>query len=52
MGWPDSAKYAEREAHYLEEEIHTLGEVLTGLEREPDKPLVLDSHRQLDCYRE
>lgn len=43
MGWPDNAKYAEREAQYLEEEIRTLGEVLTGLEREPEKPLVLDT---------
>lgn len=43
MGWPDSPKYAEREAQYLEEEIHTLGEVLTGLEREPERPLVLDT---------
>jgi shikimate kinase len=43
MGWPDSAKYAEREAQYFEEEIHTLGEVLTGLERESEKPLVLDT---------
>ncbi len=43
MGWPDNPKYAEREAQYLEEEIHTLGEVLTSLEREPDKPLVLDT---------
>jgi shikimate kinase len=43
MGWPDSAMYAEREAQYLEEEIHTLGEVLTGLERQPEKPLVLDT---------
>lgn len=43
MGWPDNEKYAEREAQYLEEEIHTLGEVLMGLERELDKPLVLDT---------
>ncbi|MGC2817034.1 MAG: hypothetical protein WA207_16680, partial [Candidatus Acidiferrum sp.] len=43
MGWPDNAKYAERESQYLEEEIHTLGEVLTGLEREPEKSLVLDT---------
>jgi shikimate kinase len=43
MGWPDSAKYAERESQYLEEEIHTLGEALTGLEREPEKPVVLDT---------
>jgi shikimate kinase len=43
MGWPDNPKYAEREAQYLEEEIHTLGEALTSLEREPDRPLVLDT---------
>ena len=43
MGWPDNAKYAEREAQYLEEEIHTLGEVLTSLERQPEKRLVLDT---------
>jgi shikimate kinase len=43
MGWPDNAKYAEREAQYLEEEIHTLGEALTSLERELDRPLVLDT---------
>ena len=43
MGWPDNPKYAEREAQYLEEEIHVLGEVLTGLERESEKPLVLDT---------
>jgi hypothetical protein len=43
MGWPDSANYPEREAQYLEEEIHTLGEVLNSLEREADKPMVLDT---------
>src|SRR6202161_4374874 len=43
MGWPDTAKYAEREAEYLEEEIHTLGEVLTSLDQRPEKPLVLDT---------
>lgn len=43
MGWPDSPKYAEREAQYLEEEIHTLGEILTGLEREWERSLVLDT---------
>jgi len=43
MGWPDNPKYAEREAQYLEEEIHTLGEVLTGLERESERSLVLDT---------
>lgn len=43
MGWPDNPKYAEREAQYLEEEIHTLGEVLTGLEHASKRPLVLDT---------
>jgi shikimate kinase len=43
MGWPDSAKYAEREAQYLEEEIHTLGEALASFEQQPEKPLVLDT---------
>jgi shikimate kinase len=43
MGWPDNPKYAEREAQYLEEEIHTLGEALTGLERDSDKSVVLDT---------
>lgn len=43
MGWPDSPVYAEREAQYLEAEIHTLGEVLADLEHHPDKSLVLDT---------
>lgn len=43
MGWPDSPKYAERESQYLEEEIHVLGEALTGLERESERSLVLDT---------
>jgi shikimate kinase len=43
MGWPDSATYAEREAEYLAEEIHTLDEILTELEKQPEKPLVLDT---------
>lgn len=43
MGWPDSATYAEREAQYLTEEIHTLDEVLTELERERDRSLILDT---------
>jgi len=43
MGWPDSASYAEREAEYLAEEIHTLDEVLQQLEKEPEKSLVLDT---------
>jgi shikimate kinase len=43
MGWPDSATYAERESEYLAEEIHTLDEVLTELEQQPEKSLVLDT---------
>src|SRR2546427_7765356 len=43
MGWPDSATYAERESEYLAEEIHTLDEILTELERQPEKSLVLDT---------
>src|SRR5882762_1486022 len=43
MGWPDSAKYAEREAQYLAEETATLDEILSGLERDREKTLVLDT---------
>ena len=43
MGWPDSATYTERETDYLAEEIHTLDEVLTGLEKHVEKSLVLDT---------
>jgi len=43
MGWPDTATYAQRESEYLAEEIHTLDEVLTELERQPLKSLVLDT---------
>ena len=43
MGWPDSATYAAREAEYLSEEISTLDEILTELERDVRRPLVLDT---------
>ena len=43
MGWPDSRTYVEREADYLAEEIHTLDEVLTGLEKQTETSLVLDT---------
>ena len=43
MGWPDSPTYAGREADYLAEEIHTLDEVLTGLERNRRQALILDT---------
>jgi len=43
MGWPDSATYPQRESEYLAEEIHTLDEILTELEKQPEKALVLDT---------
>ncbi len=43
MGWPDSLTYTERESEYLAEEIHTLDEILTELEKQPEKSLVLDT---------
>src|SRR2546430_2021330 len=43
MGWPDSTTYTERESEYLAEEIHTLDEILTQLEKQPEKSLVLDT---------
>ena len=43
MGWPHLPTYAEREAAYLSEEIAVLNEVLTGLEKNPERDLVLDT---------
>ena len=43
MGWPDSATYAEREVQYLAEEISTLDEILSELERNRRQSLVLDT---------
>lgn len=43
MGWPDSVTYAERESEYLAEEIGALEEVLTGLERDSSRELILDT---------
>ena len=43
MGWPDSPTYAQREADYLAEEIATVDEVLTELERNPASELILDT---------
>jgi len=43
MGWPDSPDYPEREAHYLTEEIAVLDEVLSDLEKDPKRELVLDT---------
>ena len=43
MGWPDSPSYAEREARYLSEEIASLDEVLTSLQKDQHRELVLDT---------
>jgi shikimate kinase len=43
MGWPDGNTYPERESQYLTEEIAVLDEVLTGLEKDPNRSLVLDT---------
>lgn len=43
MGWPDSPTFGQRESDYLTEEIHTLDEVLTELEKLREKSLVLDT---------
>ena len=43
MGWPDSPTYSQREAEYLAEEIRTLDEVLTELERDRSRELILDT---------
>jgi hypothetical protein len=43
MGWPDSDTYARREADYLAAEIAGLDELLTELERDPGRELVLDT---------
>lgn len=43
MGWPDSATYAQREADYLSAEIATLDELLSELERDPQRSLILDT---------
>jgi hypothetical protein len=43
MGWPHVPTYADREAAYLSEEIAVLDEVLTGLEKNPGRDLVLDT---------
>jgi shikimate kinase len=43
MGWPDSPTYAQREAEYLAAEIHALGAILTDLERDRSRELILDT---------
>jgi shikimate kinase len=43
MGWPDSATYAQREAEYLAEEIYALDEILTALEKDRSREMILDT---------
>jgi shikimate kinase len=43
MGWPDRPTYREREAEYLSAEIQVLDQVLTSLERDPSRSLILDT---------
>ncbi len=43
MGWPDSPTYAQREADYLSAEIAALDGLLTELERDPSRELILDT---------
>jgi hypothetical protein len=43
MGWPDSPTYLEHEAEYLAQEIAVLDEVLSRLERDPARELILDT---------
>jgi len=49
MGWPDSPTYAERESQYLSEEINVLDEVLTDLEKDSKRELVLDTTGSVIC---
>jgi shikimate kinase len=49
MGWPDRPTYAERESQYLTEEIAVLDEVLTSLEKDPKRELVLDTTGSVIC---
>ena len=43
MGWPDAPTYPQRENQYLTEEIAVLDEVLSGLEKDPKRDLILDT---------
>src|SRR5690348_5342308 len=43
MGWPNSGHYAEREGEYLATEIGVLDSVLTDLEKNPARELILDT---------
>ena len=43
MGWPNSQHYAEREGEYLAAEIAVLDGVLSGMEKNPSRGLILDT---------
>jgi hypothetical protein len=43
MGWPNSQHYAEREGEYLAAEIAVLDTVLSELEKNPSRGLILDT---------
>lgn len=43
MGWPDSPTYLERESQYLSEEINAVDEVLSALEKDHGRSLILDT---------
>jgi shikimate kinase len=43
MGWPDSSTYTQREAEYLAAEISVLDAILTDLERDRSRELILDT---------
>jgi shikimate kinase len=49
MGWPDSPTYLEREAEYLRKEIETVDELLTMLEKDPHRELVIDTTGSVIC---
>lgn len=49
MGWPDSPTYPERESEYLREEIATLDQQLTMLEKDPRHELVIDTTGSVIC---
>jgi len=49
MGWPDSPTYTEHEAEYLRAEIAALDEVLSSLEKDDKRELVLDTTGSVIC---
>lgn len=49
MGWPNEPNYAEREAEYLRQEIASLDDVLSTLEKDPQRELVLDTTGSVIC---